>query len=176
MPCSACPPWRANGASICERHRWAKPGGRNKRERASQSFRSLDATPLSLPALMREHRAGALSIHGPPADLETEQYLLRIIDRVIFHKPVLHSRVNSITGDRKCFPIRTDIKHIVVECVRAIEVSRLAQRVRRRIAEARDIVQPRIARKTDGLDSRDAFCIGNAVGELFHKRKAVVRD
>ena len=30
----------------CERHRWVKPRGRNKRERVSQNFRSSDATPF----------------------------------------------------------------------------------------------------------------------------------
>ena len=112
---------------------------------------------------------------GAPTDLEAEQCLLRITDRVVFHKPVLHSRVNAVTRDGKGFPIRTDVQHVVVERVRAVEVSRLAQRVRRRIAEARDIVQTRITGKTNGLDSFDNFCTGNAVGQLFRKRKAVVR-
>src|SRR5438093_8302094 len=37
----------ANGAQGCERHKWVEPRGRNKRERVSQSFWSLDATPNS---------------------------------------------------------------------------------------------------------------------------------
>ena len=79
---------------------------------------------------------------GAPTDLEAEQCLLRIIDRVVFHKPVLHRRVNAVTRDGKGFAIRADVKHVVVECVRAVEVSRLAQRICRRIAEARDIGGP----------------------------------
>ena len=41
MPCSRMEP------QGCERHRWVKPRGRNKRERVSQSFRSSDATPIA---------------------------------------------------------------------------------------------------------------------------------
>ena len=111
---------------------------------------------------------------GAPTDLEAEQFLLRITGRVVFDKPVLHSRVNAITRDGKGFPIRTYVQHVVVEGVRAVEINRLAQRVRRRIAEARDVAQTRITGKTDGLDTFGNFRVGNAVGKLLRKRKAVV--
>src|SRR5262249_23658079 len=73
------------------------------------------------------------------ADLEAEQYLLWIVNRVIFEKPVLHRGVNSVTTDCKSFAIRADVEHIVVKCVRAIEVGRLAQLVRVRISEPSDV-------------------------------------
>src|ERR1044071_5372875 len=89
------------------------------------------------------------TIRGAPADLEAEQCLLRITDRVVFDEPVLHRRINAVTRDGKGFPVCTYVQHVVVERVRAVEVSWLAQRVRCRIAKARDIAQTRITGKTD---------------------------
>jgi hypothetical protein len=79
----------------------------------------------------------------------------------------LHSRVDTVTRDCKYFSIRTYIEHIVVERVRAIEVDRLAERISRRITEARNIAQARIAVQTDGLDPGGALRVCNAVGQLF---------
>src|ERR1043166_8603413 len=112
----------------------------------------------------------------PPMYLEAEQYPLRIADRVVFDEPVLHRRINSVARDGKGFPVCTYVQHVVVERVRAVEVSWLSQRVRCRIAKARDIAQTRITGKTDGLDPFGDFRVGNAVGKLLCKRKAVVRD
>src|SRR5436190_8733532 len=49
VKCSAQPARRGGRMESqgCERDRWVKPRGRKKRERVSQNFRSLDATPLS---------------------------------------------------------------------------------------------------------------------------------
>ena len=115
---------------------------------------------LSIPVLVSTSR-------GTPADLETEQYPLRIVDRVVFHKPVLNSRVNAIARNGEGLPIRADVEHIVVERVGAVEVGGLAQRVCLRIAEARDIAQSRIAGQADGFEFPPRFCVGNAVGELL---------
>ena len=56
---------------------------------------------------------------------EAEQRLLRVVDRVVFHKPVLNRRVNAIARYCESFTIVADFKYVVIKRVRAVEVSRL---------------------------------------------------
>src|SRR4030095_12588038 len=82
---------------------------------------------------------------GMPLDLKAEQRPLLVVNRVIFHKPVLHSRVNAVARDGECFTVVTYVEHIVVECIRAVEVSWLSQRIGLDITETPDLMQARIA-------------------------------
>src|SRR5262245_49662285 len=56
---------------------------------------------------------------------EAEQRLLRVVDRVVFHKPVLNRRVNTVARYCEPFTIIADLKYVVIKCIRAVEVSRL---------------------------------------------------
>jgi hypothetical protein len=53
-----------------------------------------------------------------PFDLEAEQFSLRVVDRIVFHKPVLHSRIDAVARDSESFPVGAYIQHVVVECLR----------------------------------------------------------
>jgi hypothetical protein len=86
-----------------------------------------------------------------PFDLEAEQFLFRVVGRIVFHKPVLHSRVDAVARDGEGFSIGAYIEHVVVECVRAVKISCLAQPVCMRITEAPNILQPMIAYEADGF-------------------------
>src|SRR5215813_15539873 len=81
-----------------------------------------------------------------PVDLETEQFLFGVVDRIVFHKPVLDSRVNPITRYGESFSISAYVEHVVIECVRAVEIRWLTQFVSLGITEARDILQTMIPR------------------------------
>ena len=71
-----------------------------------------------------------------PLDLATEQFLLGVVNRIVSHKAVLHSRVSTVARDSEGFAILIYVKHLVVECVRTIEVSRLARRVAVRVTQS----------------------------------------
>jgi len=60
-----------------------------------------------------------------PLNSEAEQRLLRVVDRVVFHKPVLNRRVNTVAPYCESFTIVSDLKYVVIKRVRAVEVSRL---------------------------------------------------
>ena len=60
-----------------------------------------------------------------PLNSEAEQRLLRVVDRVVFHKPVLNRRVNTVARYCEPFTIAADLKYVVIKRVRAVEVSRL---------------------------------------------------
>ena len=111
-----------------------------------------------------------------PFDLEAEQFSLRVIDRIVFHKSVLHSRVDTVARDGQSFSIGAYIEHVVVKCVGAIKVSWLVQAVCMRITEARDILQPMIACEADGFEVLGDLSIGNAVREFLYQGEAMVRN
>ena len=113
----------------------------------------------------------ALLVIRTATDLETKQCALRIVDRVVFNKPVLHSRVNTVTRDRKNFPVRAYIEHVVIECVRAVEVNRLAQGVRIWIAETPHIAQTRIAGKTDRSSPAAVSALAMLSASFFTREK-----
>ena len=113
---------------------------------------------------------------GIAVDLEAEQHLLRVVDRVVFLEIVPNSRVNAIARNGEGLPIRTDVEHVIVECIRALEIRRLAECVCLRITEAGDFAQARIARQADGFDVRGRLRRANAVREFLYQREAVVRD
>ena len=102
-----------------------------------------------------------------PFDLEAEQFSLRIVDRLVFHKPVLHSRIDAVARDSESFSIGAYIQHVVVECVRAVKVSWLAQPVCVRITGAPDILQPMITCEADGFEVLGDLSAGNAVREFL---------
>ena len=62
-----------------------------------------------------------------PLNSEAEQRLLRVVVRVVFHKPVLYRRVNAIARYCEPFTIIADFKYVVIKRVRAVEVSGLTQ-------------------------------------------------
>jgi hypothetical protein len=98
-----------------------------------------------------------------PFDLETEQFLLGVVDRIVFQKSVLHRRVNPIARDGEGFSIGAYVEHVIIECVRAVEISRLPQFVSVRITEACDILQPMIAFEADRFDVRGYLRVRNAI-------------
>ena len=109
-----------------------------------------------------------------PFDLEAEQFSFRVVERIVFHKPVLHSRVDAVARDGENFSIGTYIEHVIVECVRAIKVSWLAQPVCMWITEAPDVLQPMIASEADGFEVLGDLSVGNAVREFLYQREAMV--
>src|SRR4029077_8520992 len=111
---------------------------------------------------------------GMPFDLETEQFLFRVVDRIVFHKPVLHSRVDAIARDGEGFSITPYIEHVGVEGVRAVKVACLAQPVCLWITEAPDILQPMITCEADGFEVLRDLSVGNAVREFLYQREAMV--
>jgi hypothetical protein len=109
-----------------------------------------------------------------PFDLEAEQFLFPVVERIIFHKSVLHSRVDAVARDAEDFSVGTYIEHVVVECVRAIKVSWLAQRVCIRIIEAPDVLQPMIPCEADRFELLGDLSVGNAFREFLYQREAMV--
>ena len=109
-----------------------------------------------------------------PFDLEAEQFLFRVVRRIVFHKPVLHGRIDAVARDGQGFSIGAYVEHVVVECIRTVEVSGLAQSVSVRITQAPDILQAMVAGQTDGFEIRGDLSVGNAVREFLYQREAMV--
>src|SRR5215510_14593395 len=130
---------------------------------------------MLLQSIARVTRSG-LEVATPwmPLNSEAEQGLLWVVVRVVFHKPVLHRRVNTVARYCKSFTIVADLKYVVIKRIRAVEVSGLTQRVRVRIPETLNVVQTRITRQTDGFNIRRNLRVRDAVREFLDQRKAVI--
>src|SRR5215831_6599946 len=102
-----------------------------------------------------------------PLNSEAEQGSLRVVVRVVFHKPVLHRRVNAVARYCESFTIVADLKHVVIKRIRAVEVSGLTQRVRVWIPETLNVVQTRITCQTDGFNIRRSLRVRDAVREFL---------
>ena len=111
-----------------------------------------------------------------PFDLEAEQFSFRIVDRLIFHKPVLHSRIDAVARDGEGFSIGAYVEHVVVECVRTVKVSWLSQPVCVWVTRAPDILQPMITCEADGFEVVGDLSVGNAVREFLYQGEAMVRN
>jgi hypothetical protein len=72
------------------------------------------ANPFSIDALL-----------WMPLNSEAEQRLLRVVDRVVFHKPALNRRVNTVARYCEPFSIVADLKYVVMKRAWAVKVSRL---------------------------------------------------
>src|SRR5215470_425581 len=109
-----------------------------------------------------------------PLNSEAEQGLLGIVDRIVFHKPVLNRRVNTVARNGEAFTIGADLEDVVIKRVRAVKVRGLTQFVSIRIAEPADMVQTRITGQTDRFDVRGYLRVRDAVREFLDQREAVV--
>src|SRR5215831_1147958 len=109
-----------------------------------------------------------------PLNSEAEQGLLRVVVRVVFHKPVLHRRVNAVARYREFFTIVADLKYVVIKRVRAVEVSGLTQCVGVRVPETLNMVQTRITRQTDRFNVRGNLRVRDAIRESLDQRETVI--
>src|SRR5262249_21955789 len=104
-----------------------------------------------------------------PLNSEAEQRLLRVVDRVVFHKAVLNRRLNTVARYCESFTIIADFKYVVIKRVRAVEVSGLTQCVGVRVPETLNMVQTRITRQTDRFNVRGNLRVRDAIREFLHQ-------